>query len=316
MEEKSLPKVNTDRLWDWLTALSPILLMMLVNYRWQAAWAVVSATAGWLAVAVMWQWAQVMPCRLVSALLSGVLIACCLPSAAPLWLSALAGMIAATVAGVPALLNRWFPTLSLTCPVCFPALTGYMTVRFAFAAWFTAYTPPVMWTDVDVVASATPVSALGGDTAAVGLEWLFWGVKSGSMGGGPVPALLLGALFLLLRRRLHLLPVGGMLATIALCSQFIWRMPAYALLVGGTLLATMLLGDETFIRVGWKGQITAGVVAGIVTVLCRVWWRMDGSALGVLAACLLTPLLHLLYHAVERLVRFLWHKFVKCENKG
>lgn len=316
MDDKTLHKPNADRMWDWLTALSPILLMMLVNYRWQAAGAVVTAIAGWLAVAALWQWAQVMPCRIVSALLCGVLVGCCLPAAAPLWLSALAGMVAATVAGIPALLNRLFPSLSLTCPVCFPALTGYMTVRFAFASWFTTYTPPVMWTDVDAVASATPVSALGGDTAAVGLEWLFWGVKSGSMGGGPVPALLLGALFLLLRRRLQLIPVGAMLATIALCSQFIWQMPAYALLVGGTLLATMLLGDETFIRVGWKGQIAAGVVAGVVTVLCRVLWRMDGSALGVLAACLLTPLLHLLYHAVERLVRFLCQKFGKCKNKG
>ena len=63
-------------------------------------------------------------------------------------------------------------------------------------------------------------------------------------------------------------------------------------------------------------RVPLGVVAGIVTVLCRVWWRMDGSALGVLAACLLTPLLRLLYHAVERLVRFLCQKFGKCKNKG
>lgn len=316
MEEKPLHKQNGDRMWDWLTALSPVLLMMLVNYRWQAAGAVVSATAGWLAVATVWQWLKIMPCRMVSGLLSGVLVACCLPAAAPLWLAALAGMVAAVVAGIPALLNRRFPALSLTCPVCFPALSGYMTVRFAFAAGFTAYTPPVMWTGADVVASATPVSALGGGTAAVGLEWLFWGVKSGSMGSGPVPALLLGGLYLLLRRRLHLIPVGAMLATIAVGAQILWQMPAYALLVGGTLLATILLGDDTFIRVGWKGQIAAGVLAGAVTVLCRVLWRMDGSALGVLAACLLTPLLHLLYHAVVRLATFLYQKFVKSKNKG
>lgn len=315
-EHKAEIKKDRDRAWDWLTALSPVLMMMVVNYRGQAVGAVLSAAAGWFVMTVVWYHLKLTAFRPVLMLLCGVLVGCCLPAAAPWWLAALAGGLAASVAVIPATISRFFPSVSLTCPVCFPALSGYLMVRWLFASRFSGFALPVMWTGMDTVASATPLASLGGELGEESLLWLFWGLRSGSMGGGPAPAILLAGLFLLLRRRLRPLPTAAMLGLVALLSAVMWDMALYGLLAGGTLLAAMLLGDETFICVGWKGQITAGLLAGAVTVLCRAKWSMDGAALGVVAACLLIPLLHIAYHKIWDLTVVLWEKFVKSKNKG
>ena len=88
---------------------------------------------------------------------------------------------------------------------------------------------------------------------------------------------------------------------------------AYMMLETG-LLSALLLGDEGFVHVGWKGRLAAGVTAGGVTVLCRLVWGVDGSAVGVLAAGLLTPVLHVSYHGLCRLTVFLREKFAKTAN--
>lgn len=335
---------DTSRALDWLTALSPMALMMVVNYRWAAVLAILTATAGYAAITVLWQWLKLTPCRVAPALLCGVLVACCLPSAAPLWLAAAAGVVGGAIAAIPTLINRLCKRDGLSCPVYWPALSGYLTVRYAFAAYVGGYALPVMWTRVDAVASATPLAALGNPDRAEQLSRLFWGFDAGSMGGGPVPALLLGFAYLLLRRRLHPIPVAAMVGTVALLSGMVWGMSLYAVLGGGTLLAAMLIGDEGIVHVGWKGRLAAGVTAGVVTVLCRLWWHTDGAAVGVLAAGLLTPVLHVVYHwlcryvppvaravygflrrvlpplaqgiwhCVRRLATFLREKFAKSEN--
>ena len=309
---------NADRAWDWLTALSPMLLMMVVNYRWAAVVAVLTASAGYLAVTAMWQWLSLMPLRLAPALLCGVLVACCLPATMPLWLPAVAGVVGGVVVGIPAAVNRFAKGDVLSCPVYFPALSGYLVVRRAFAAHFVGFALPVMWERTDAVASATPLAALGTATAQENLDYLFWGFDAGSMGGGPAPALLLGFAYLVLRRRVHPIPVSAMVGAVALLSLLVWGDPLYAVLGGGTLLAAMLVGDESFVHVGWKGRLVGGATAGVVTVLCRLWWHMDGAAVGLLLAGVLTPVLHLLYHAVWpyviRFVGYLKQKFAKSEN--
>ena len=302
------------RAWDWLTALSPMVLMMVVNYRWPAVLAVLTATAGCLAVTAMWQWLSLMPLRLSPSLLCGVLVACCLPASAPMWLAALAGIVGGVAAGIPALINRLAKQDVLSCPVYFSALTGYLAVRYAFAAHFSAFALPLMWVQPDAVASATPLAALGDPTAQESLSRLFWGFDAGSMGGGPAPALLLSFGYLLLCRRVRPLPVAAMAGTVALLSWMVWDSPFYAVLAGGTLLASLLVADESFLHVGWKGRLAGGVTAGVVTVLCRLWWHMDGAAVGVLAAAVLTPILHVIYHGLCRFARFLMQKFAKTEN--
>lgn len=309
----SVTRQEIARSLDWLTALSPLLLMMVVNYRLAAVWAVCAAAASYWAVTVLWYFLRLLPVRTAPALLCGVLVACCLPASAPVWVAALAGAIGGTVAVIPALVNLLCKKERLYCPVYFPALAGYLAVRYIFAPQFTAFALPVMWA-ADTAASATPLAALGQSVSREAMNRLFWGFDAGSMGGGPVPAVLLALVFLLIRRRVSPLSAATMAGVVALLSYLLWQQPMYALMAGGTLLAAVLVGDEGFLPVGWKGRLVTGGVAGAVMVLCRLWWGMDGAAVGVLAAGVLTPILHLGYHEICRFIRFLREKFAKSEN--
>ena len=281
---------------DWLAALSPLFLMMLVNYRWSAVWAVITATAGYLAVTVGWDRLGLMPRRVAPALLCGVLVTACLPADAPIWLGGAAGLFAATVAVLPPLYNRVSKQRFLSVPVYLPAMAGYLLTRWAFSARFTAYALPLMWERVDAVTSATPLAALGQPEAAAQMPHLFWGFEAGSMGQGPAVAVFFGFVFLLLRRRVQLLSPAAMAASVFLLSWMCWGMPLYSMLAGGTLLALALAGDEGMVHVGWKGRLAYGATAGVVTVLCRLWWGVDGAAVGLLLAGVLIPVLHVIYH--------------------
>ena len=305
---------DTARAKDWLTALSPLLLMMVVNYRWSAVWAVVTATAGYLAVTIGWDRLTLMPRHLSPALLCGVLVACCLPAAAPLWLAPTAGILAAAVTALPVLVNRLFKRDVLSCPVYLPALIGYLLTRWWFPARFSAFPLPLMWERMDAVASATPLTSLGHPDTAPALSHLFWGFESGSMGDGPAVAVLLGFAFLLWRRRVRPFSPLMMLTVVFLLSWPIWGMPTYALLGGGTLLAALLLADEGAYHVGWKGRLATGFAAGVMTVLCRVWWQSDGAAIGVLTAGALTLILGGTYHGLRRLMAYLRENFEKSKN--
>lgn len=312
----AMDKQEADRAWDWLTALSPVVMMMVIHYRLSAVWTVLSAAVGCFAGLLLWRLARVMPCRPASALLCGVLVACCLPAQVPAWLCATAGLVGAAVAGIPALFNRFFKKPPLRCPVYLPALTGYLTVRWAFAPHFAGTT--LAQAGADVVAGATPLAAMGTAVSDERMQWMFWGFDLSSMGSGPALALFLGCAYLLLHRRVRPLPMAGMLLVVAGAFQWRWGLPAFGLLAGGTLLAAMLLGDGLLLRTGrkgkWIGGIAAGVLAGTVTVYCRMHWGVDGAAVGVLIACVAVSLLCLVYRGWRLLYGFLKGKFAKSEN--
>ncbi len=312
-------KEELDRYGDWLTALSPLLMMMVVNYGWTAVWTVLCAAVGYLGGMKLWHLVRVTSFHPVPALVCGVLVACCLPTQSPLWLSALAGLVGAVVSGIPPLMGRVVKRVAFVCPVYLPALVGYLTVRWAFADRFARVILPAMGVRADVVAGATPLVTMGADGVTTErLHWMFWGYESGSMGSGPALALFFGCAYLLLRRRVQPLPMAGMLLVVAGAFQWRWGTPAFGLLAGGTLLAAMLLGDGVLLRMErrekWIAGTVAGVIAGAVTVFYRMRWAVDGAAVGVLVACLLTTVAFLLYPVFWRLVRYLREKFAKSEN--
>lgn len=274
---------------DWLTALSPILLIALCYYRWAAVGVVLMATAGYLTAAVLLQWAGVLACRTAPAVTAGMLAAFCLPATTPLWAAALAGAIAAPMAALPGLLARIKPGWPISRPLLYPALVGYLLVRLAFPAHTTTYTMPVQWAPLDSVSTATPLAGLGEPLAINDGVRLLLGVHAGSIGGGCVPVILLAGVYLLLRRRLRLIVPGVMLATVSLLSWMVWGAPLYGLLAGGTVLAALLVADRMVAPASYGAQAVAGVVAGGTTVLLRAAAGMDGAAVGVLLAGVLAP---------------------------
>lgn len=287
-----------ERAADWITALLPSVLFALLYYRGAALLLPLLAVGGYLMVCRLLHPYDSLRRQLLPAVLTGLLTAFFLPSTAPYWPAALVGGVAALAAEVPVWLSRKWPQSPFSRPLLCPALVGYMLVRAVFPAALGGFTLPALWQGLDSTAS---VAALLADKT-VPLTHLLFGIHSGPLGGTCEVVVLLGALYLLLRRRLRLLAPACMLATVALLSLIIWGRPLGGLLVGGTVFAALLLADRTYAPADFTDQAVVGVVAGAVTVLVRSLTAASGGAVGVLAAGLLQPALPYIY----RFCRFVW----------
>lgn len=297
-----------ERVLDWLTALLPIFLISVIYYRGQALALHVTAVGGWLMAALLLAWATKTPCtelRIAPALLGALTAAFFLPAGAPWWLSALLGGVTAVVGSVPTLVARVKPHWPLARPLVHPALLAFILVRIVFPVRVADYTMPAQFIPVDGVAQATPLVALRGGEAA-DLWQLLFGIHAGAIGETCAVAILLTALYLILRRRVRLIAPACLLATVALLSWGIWGAigyALYALLAGGVLFAALLFADGATAPAAPRDQIVVGVVAGVITVLIRRFggWT-EGVAVGVLAAQMLVPLLPLIY----KICRIVW----------
>ena len=293
---------DRDRALDWLTAASPVLLMAFYYYRWQTVGLALLAAAGYAAVYALLQWAGLARVTAAPALAVGAWSAMLLSAATPLWVAAIAGMIAAIVAFLPELAGRWLPR---SRPLLHPVLMGYLFVRWVFPAYVQAYTLPVLWAPLDAVPAATRLTPLT-DPASYNLWHLFLGIRESALGEGCIPVMLLAAGYLLIRHRLRLIAPALMLGTVAALSHWIWGAPLQGLLVGSTVLAAVLLADRACAPAPWSAQVITGIVAGGVAVLLRAWIGDDGCAIGVVVACLLSPLYPPLLRLCRRGALWLW----------
>ena len=313
MLHKRMVTSDVSKAWDWLTALSPLLLMMVVNYP-AAKWLALFASLGCLAVTALCYLVGLLPISPAPALVCGVLVTCCLPETAPAWVALVAGVFGGVAMGLVALVEMGFRKTEPTCPIYLPALTGYLAVRWLWAERLVGETIPALWLP-DGVAGATPLATMAeGGVSADRLEKMFWGFDVGSMGSGPVLAVMLGCAFMMLRRRVNPLSTAAMLAVVAVAFQLRFAMPAFGLLAGGTMLAAVLLGDGGFVPLGWKGHLVSGAIAGGVTVFCRWRYGTDGAAVGVLFACVATTVLWAIYRLLRPKMAALTQKFAKTEN--
>ncbi len=317
-----MPQTNTRREWalDWLTALLPVAMVCVFSYGWAGAVAALTACGGYLAAAAL--------CGLITkraadrdtlwdSVIFGVLVALCLPPASAVWLAPLAGGIVGALVS----LGGWARGLAGAhrLPLCHPVAVAVVLLRLLVPAMSEGYMLPVQWQGLDAISAATPLAALAGGEVVHSTWYLLFGVRSGAMGEGCVFAVLLGALFLVLRRRMRLIAPACMLATVALLSWAVWGMPLYALLAGSTLPAAVLLADRRYAPRHYAAQAIGGVTAGAVTVWIRaVGGWAEGTAVGVAAAAVVVYAARLLWRLATKYGVIARAKdiFAKIKNKG
>ena len=223
------------------------------------------------------------------------------------------GILMAAAESIPDRIGR------VTLPALPPLAATYVALRLAFPAAMTAgFVLPAQWIGMDGVSSATPLAALQGGATLHETWQLFFGVRSGAMGELCVAAVLLGAGYLLVRRRLRLIAPACMLATLSFLSWLGWNSPLYGLLAGAPLLAAVLLADEALLPPAWADQVTAGVTAGGVTALVRGWgfWA-DGTAVGLLAAFVAVYARPYVWKLLRRIPwNRILHFFIKKKNNS
>lgn len=208
----------------------------------------------------------------LSACVTGLLLVMSLPAAASYWVPVLGAAFAILV------VKQFYGGLGKN--FMNPALAGRMLLA-TFPVLMTTWTQPLdrlpLW-QVDAVSAATPMSYLhDGSLPPQSLGQLFLGQQGGCLGEVSSFMLLLGGLYLILRRVISPRIPAAYLGTVALLTllfpkgdggAFIWMLTE--LLSGGLLLGAFFLAtDPTTSPVTPRGQLMFGVGCGLLTVLLR-----------------------------------------------
>ena len=231
-----------------------------------------------------------------SALLTGILLAMCLPPAFPLWMAGL-GAAFAIAAG-----KLIFGGLGSN--IFNPALIGRAFLSATFPNQMTAWVAPFYYQKAaaTAVTSATPLGAAKFSHVYASYHDLFFGFTGGSLGETSAFLLLLGGLFILARGYADWRPTAAyLLSTFVLSACFNlaapdrFPPPLFHLLSGRLVLgAFFMVTDPVTTPVHRKGRWIFGIGCGVFTVIIRLFGGMpEGVAYSILFMNALSPLINL-----------------------
>jgi len=225
-----------------------------------------------------------------SAVVTGLLLAFCLPSTLPLWMAAI-GSVVAIIIG-----KQFFGGLGNN--IFNPALIGRAVLLASWPIAMTSWAAPL-----DGVTTATPLGMLKEGTIAEQLPslWnLFIGNVGGSLGETCALALIFGGIYLLLKGHIDWhIPVTyiGTVFVFTLIVGFVmgeglWY-PLFHVLSGGLLLGAFFMAtDWVTSPITKKGKIIFGIGCGLLTVIIRLKGGYpEGVCYSILLMNMITPLI-------------------------
>lgn len=238
-----------------------------------------------------------------SALLTGLLLAFCLPTNIPVWM-VMIGSLAAVGIG-----KMTFGGLGNN--IFNPALVGRVFLFISFPVAMTAWPEAGQWMQyTDAVTGATPLGIMkeGLATKTVGeimpevpsLLHLFMGKMMGSAGEISALSLLLGMLYMMYRKIISWHIPLSILGTVFVFTGILWLVnpdrfadPLFHLLTGGLMLGAIYMAtDYVTSPMTSRGMIIYGIGIGLVTVLIRIFGAYpEGVQFAILIFNGFTPLI-------------------------
>lgn len=271
-------KTTTRRIMlDVIIALLPVLVGAIVFFGWRA----LTVTLVSVAACVFFEWGyrklMKLDCTVgdLSAVVTGILIAYVCPVTISYWILIIGDFIAIIIVkqlfgGIgknfmnPALTARAFMLISWPLAMTTWAQNGSSVGIFTRAA--------------DAITSATPLSQVAEDGAAsVKLLDLFLGKTGGCLGEVSAILLLIGGIYLIIRKVISVRIPLAFLGTVAVlafllpqngCDRLYWT--GFQVLSGGVMLGALFMAtDYVTTPVTRLGQILFGIGCGAITILIR-----------------------------------------------
>ena len=233
-----------------------------------------------------------------SAVITGVLLAMTLPVSVPLYIPVLGSFFAIIIAkclfgGIG---NNFIN----------PALSGRAFLLASYGVKMTTWTRPVLFgTEIDALTTATPLSILkGAGEIPNSYIDLFLGNMAGSLGETSAVALLIGFIYLLIRKivtphaTLSFILTVGVFGYIFGQNGFFTGDFLISILTGGVFLGGIfMLTDYTTSPTTRKGNIVAGILAGIITIFIRIKGGLpEGVCYSILIVNILAPQIDKFFH--------------------
>ncbi len=223
-----------------------------------------------------------------SAVVTGVLLAFNLPVTLPLWMAIIGCFVAIVI------VKQLFGGIGQN--FVNPALVGRIVLMISFPAQMTYWVAP--GSGADAVSSATPLAVLSGAEGTMPeLAELLFGLRGGCLGETCILALLLGGVYLVLRKVISPVIPLCYLGTVAALTALGGAYPLYQLLSGGLVLGAVFMAtDYTTSPLTTKGRIVYAVGCGLITCLIRLFGSMtEGVSFSIILMNLVVPYLDKLF---------------------
>lgn len=245
-----------------------------------------------------------------SAALTGLLLAFNLPSNLPVWLVIIGAFVAVGIAKISfgGLGNNIFN----------PALAGRVFLLISWPVQMTSWPKPSPISEhllgyTDVTTGATPLGVLAegirnGESAVKitsqvpdYLQMLL-GNTGGSLGEVGAAAILIGLVYLLMKKIITWHIPISILGTVAVFTGILWFInpvkfasPEFHLLSGGLLLGAVFMAtDYVTSPMSKRGMILYGVFIGLLTIIIRVWGAFpEGVSFAILIMNAFVPLINM-----------------------
>ena len=212
----------------------------------------------------------------MSAVVTGLLLGMNLPPTLPLWQAAI-GSVAAII-----VVKQMFGGLGHN--FANPAIAARIILLVSFPASMTRFTEPVS----DAVTSATP---LAGTAGALSFKTLFFGMHAGSIGETSAFLLIVGGLYLVIRRVITPIIPVCFIGTVALLSLIAGENVMLSVFGGGLILGAVFMAtDYTTSPTTPLGKAVFAVGCGIITFVIRKFGSLpEGVSYSILLMNILVP---------------------------
>lgn len=299
-------------MWGVVIALIPAVLWGIFYFRAQALYLILTCTVTAVLSEAVCQKVLNKPITISdgSAFLTGLLLALVLPSAFPLWAGALGALVSIIIG------KQLFGGLGYN--VFNPALLGRAFLSVAFPVFTTTWKVPVSggrlnsFFSGDAITGATPLALalpkfnVANPQIPSYIE-MFLGMKGGCIGEISAFALLIGALYLIIRKHIDWRIPLGYTGTVFVISSSLWFLngtyptPLFHLLSGGLLIGAFFMAtDPVSSPITKKGRWFFGVGAGVLTISIRMWGGYpEGVMYSILIMNAFTPLIERLTQPLQ-----------------
>lgn len=276
---------------DVLIALIPALLVAVYYFRLPAVMVilacVVSAYVAELVCLKMMK--KDSATKEYSAVVTGLLLAFCLPPTLPVWMAMLGSVFAIVIA------KHLFGGLGHN--IFNPALIGRAFLLASFPVAMTTWVSPI-----DGVTTASPLGIMkeAAGQQLPSITDLLLGNVSGSLGETSALALLIGGLYLLYKKHIDWRIPGSYLGTVFVLTSIIaaikgygMEFPVFHLFAGGLFLGAFFMATDWVTSPVTKlGRIIFGVGAGLLVVVIRLKGGYpEGVCYSILLMNVVTPLI-------------------------
>ncbi len=222
----------------------------------------------------------------LSAVVTGLLLAFNVPATMPVWMVIIGDFFAIVIA------KQFFGGIGQN--FVNPALIGRIVLMSSFPSKMGSFPEPLVSTVP--LTGATPLSSLkSGVNPEQSLLGMFLGLRGGCLGEVCIAALLIGFVYLLVRKviswHIPVAYIGTVAVIMLIAGKGNFEFMLYELMAGGLVLGAVFMAtDYTTSPISKSGKIIYAVGCGIITSLIRIFGNLpEGVSFSIIIMNILVP---------------------------